>query len=209
MSAPTEVGEGSPNRVASVASFLGATYAWTIGNGTITGGQGTNQITFTAGVAGTPLTLNVTVMIGLCFAGGGFANVTVLPAGSAIQFYTLTPCRLIDTRNAAGPLGGPALLPAPAPDRPFAIAGICGVPADARAVSLNVTVTNVQSLGALLLYRGDGAPSLASSINFRPGITRANNGATRLSIDGTGAFKVQNLSAGTLDFIVDVNGYFR
>ena len=209
MTAPAEVGEGSPNRVASVAQIAGATYAWTISNGTITSGQGTNQITFTAGVAGTLLTLNVAATVGLCPSGGGFANVTVLPPGSAIQFYPLTPCRLLDTRNAAGPLGGPALLPAPAPDRPFAIAGVCGVPADARAVSLNVTVTNVQMFGALLLYRGDGAPFLATSINFRPGITRANNSATRLSLDGFGAFKVQNLSAGTLDFIVDVNGYFR
>ena len=147
MNAPTEVGEGSPNRVASVASILGATYAWTIGNGTITSGQGTNQITFTAGTAGTPLTLSVTAMVGLCPSGGGFANVTVLPPGSAVQFYTLPPCRLIDTRNPAGPLGAPALLPAPAPDRAFAIAGVCGVPADARAVFLTVTVANAQALG--------------------------------------------------------------
>ena len=72
-----------------------------------------------------------------------------------------------------------------------------------------MTVTNVQASGWLLLYRGDGAPSLASSINFRPGVTRANNSATRLALDGSGAFKVQNASAGTLDLIVDVNGYFR
>ncbi len=133
----------------------------------------------------------------------------MLPAGSAILFNAITPCRLIDTRNPTGALGGPALLPAPSPDRTFAITGVCGVPSDARSVSLNVTVTNVQTSGTLLLYRGDGAPSLASTISVRPGVTRANNNLTQLALDGTGTFRVQNASAGTLDLVVDVNGYFR
>src|SRR5512135_2345084 len=208
MSAPSEVGAGSPNRVASVASIPGATYDWSITDGTITGGQGTNQVTFTAGTPGT-LALHVSLTKDFCPYGGAFANVTVLPVGSAVQFYSLAPCRLIDTRNPTGPLGGPALLPAPSPDRPFATAGVCGIPSDAQAVSLNVTVTNVQAGGTLLLYRGDGAPSLASSINFRPGVTRANNGLTQLALDGSGTFRVQNASAGTVDLVVDVNGYFR
>ena len=152
MTAPSEVGAGSPNRVASVASIVGATYAWSITNGTITGGQGTNQVTFTAGTPGT-LVLNVSLTKDFCPFGGAFANVDVLPAGSAILFNAITPCRLIDTRNPTGALGGPALLPAPSPDRTFAITGVCGVPSDARSVSLNVTVTNVQTSGTLLLYR--------------------------------------------------------
>ncbi len=208
MTAPSEVGAGSPNRVASVASIVGATYDWSITNGTITGGQGTNQVTFTAGTPGT-LMLNVSLTKDFCPYGGAFANVDVLPAGSAVLFNAITPCRLIDTRNPTGPRGGPALLPAPSPDRTFAITGVCGVPSDARAVSLNVTVTNVQTGGSLLLYRGDGAPTTASSINFRPGVTRANNSQTQLALDGAGTFNVQNASAGTLDFVVDVNGYFR
>jgi PKD-like domain len=209
MNAPSIVGAGSPNRVASVALIGGAVYAWTITNGTITSGQGTNQITFTAGVAGTTLVLNVSLTLGACPFGGGFANVTVAPIGSAVQFYGLAPCRLIDTRNAPGPLGAPALAPAGSLDRSFTITGVCGIPSDARAVSLNVTVTNVTASGSLLLYRGDGAATLASTINFRPGITRANNTHTQLAIDGSGTFRVQNGSAGTLDFIVDVNGYYR
>lgn len=208
ITAPATAGAGSPNRVASVPNNAGSTYAWTIANGTITAGQGTSQITFTAGAPGT-LTLGVTETNGGCVSVPATADVSVLPAGSAVLFDAIPPCRLIDTRNAAGPLGAPALLPAPSPDRSFAVTGACGIPADAKAVSLNVTVTNVQAMGTLLLYRGDGAPSLASSINFNPGVTRANNGLTQLALDGSGTFKVQNASAGTLDFIVDVNGYFR
>ena len=53
VTAPAFVGQGSPNRVASIAPIGGATYVWGITNGTITGGQGTPQVTFTAGTAGT------------------------------------------------------------------------------------------------------------------------------------------------------------
>jgi hypothetical protein len=209
ITAPTTAGAGSPNRVASVPNNAGSTYAWTILNGTITGGQGTSQITFTAGAPGT-LTLGVVETSGLgCVSAPANANVNVVAAGNSILFNALTPCRLIDTRNPVGPAGGPPLLPAPSPDRQFAVTGVCGIPSDAKAVSLNVSVTNVTAQGSLLLYRADGAPSVASSINFRPGNTRANNSLTQLALDGSGGFKVQNASSGTVDFIVDVNGYFR
>jgi len=209
MNAPSIVGEGSPNRVASVALIGGAVYAWTITNGVITSGQGTSQITFTAGTAGTLLVLNVSLTLGACPYGGAFANVTVAPAGSAVQFYGVTPCRLLDTRNAAGPLGGPPLAAAGSPDRAFAITGVCGIPSDAQAIAVNLVVTSVQAAGTLLLYRGDGSPSTASTISFRPGVTRANNAQTQLAVDGSGTFRVQNSSAGTLDLIVDVNGFYR
>ena len=29
---------------------------------------------------------------------------------SALAFYTVTPCRIADTRNATGPFGGPSLI---------------------------------------------------------------------------------------------------
>ncbi len=209
ITAPATVGAGSPDRTASVPNNMGSTYAWTITNGTITAGQGTSQITFTAGVAGT-LTLGVTETNAAgCASAPGSATVSVLASGSAMLLFPLTPCRLVDTRNAAGPLGAPSLEPSGSPDRSFAITGVCGIPSDAQAVSVNVTVTNVQASGALLLYRGDGSPTTASTISIRPGITRANNSQTQLALDGSGTFRVQNSSAGTLDFIVDVNGYYR
>ena len=65
-------------------------------------------------------------------------------------FYTITPCRLIDTRNASGPLGGPAL--AANTDRSFTITNHCGIPSTADAVSLNVTVTQATASGNVLLY---------------------------------------------------------
>jgi len=53
---------GSAGNVASVADAgVGASYAWSINNGTITGGAGTPSITYTASASGNSMTLNVTV----------------------------------------------------------------------------------------------------------------------------------------------------
>ena len=51
-------------------------------------------------------------------------------ATTGARFYTLTPCRLVDTRGAGGPNGGPALVANT--DRLFRLVG-CGVPSSARS----------------------------------------------------------------------------
>ncbi|MBV9068026.1 MAG: carboxypeptidase regulatory-like domain-containing protein [Acidobacteria bacterium] len=82
ITAPVSVPSGSTGNIASVANAGGgATYAWSISGGTITGGTGTNSITFTAGAAGT-LTLNVTVTTGAGCSDAKSANVTVTPVSS-------------------------------------------------------------------------------------------------------------------------------
>ena len=209
MSADTVVGAGSPNRVASVASIVGAVYAWTITNGTITSGQGTNQITYTAGVAGTTLVLDVSLTVGACPFGGAFANVTVAPTGSAVQFYSVPPCRAVDTRNANGPLGGPALAATGGVDRTFTLTGACAIPATAAAVAVNLAVVNAPFGGTLAIYRGDGALSGTTSISFNAGKARAGNGILQLALDGSGRIKVNNSSTGPVDFILDVSGFFE
>ena len=207
--APSIVGAGSPNRVASIAFFAGASYSWSISNGTITGGLGTSQITFTAGTAGTPLNLQVSVMLDGCPYGGGFAIVTVAPAGEAVQFYTSTPCRLVDTRDANGPLGGPALEASGAPDRSFALTGTCGIPPEATSLSVNVTVVSGPGGGMLSIYQGDGALSGTSTISFAAGQTRANNAVIQLATDGSGTIKVNNTAPAPVHLILDVDGYFE
>jgi hypothetical protein len=48
----------------------------------------------------------------------------------------MTPCRLVDTRAASGPLGGPGLKAGKT--RTFVLTGVCGVPASAKALSVNL-----------------------------------------------------------------------
>ena len=143
---------------------------------------------------------------------GGGANdrgtvYTVTGPWAALALRTLTPCRVLDTRLAPGPLGGPALVPGE--DRSFAVAGACGIPASASSLSVNVTVTGAAAPGYLTLYPGDEVAPLASTTNFAPGQTRANNAVTRLSVDGGSTLRVFNGSAGAVHVVLDVNGWFE
>ena len=92
--------------------------------------------------------------------------------------------------------------------RDFNVAGLCGIPADAVAISANLTVTNVGALGELVMFPADVLQPNTSALSFRAGRTRANNSIVSLS-NGTTTFSVFNSSASSLDFILDVNGYFR
>jgi hypothetical protein len=136
------------------------------------------------------------------------ACLTTLPDAPPVAtlFYTLTPCRAVDTRNPTGPYGGPAL--SASSDRTFALGGRCGIPTTAKAVSLNVTVTQSGASGVLRLYPGGTAAPLASTINYRAGQTRANN--QYASLGSTGGMAVRcDQSSGNVQVIIDVNGYFQ
>jgi hypothetical protein len=133
--------------------------------------------------------------------------VTVGPAGTAVLFYTVPPCRVFDTRKPAGTYGGPSLQPGAT--RTWALASQCGIPPDARAVSANATVVGPTMPGFLTLFPGGATKPLASSINFSAGQTRANNVILPTAPDGTGTIDAFTGSLGTLDFVLDVNGYFR
>ena len=126
------------------------------------------------------------------------------------RFYTLPPCRLIDTRYPATPdgLGGPVLASSPS-QRSFTLTNVCGIPPTATALSVNVTVEQQTAPGFLSLFPGNGNPPPTSSINFAVGQTRANNAMVILATDGTGVLRVLNGAAGTVHFILDVNGYLE
>lgn len=205
ITAPSTVVAGSPNHTASVPSNLGSTYAWSISNGTITNGQGSAQITFTAGSSGT-LTLSVVeTSANGCVSQSGSANVTVGTAGTT-QFHTLTPCRVLDTRNPTGPYGGPAI--AALSSRTFVAAGQCGIPSGAIALSINITVTQGAAGGNVLIYRTGIVSPNVSIIAYRAAQTRANNGI--LALGAGGDFVVESgQPTGTVHVIVDVNGYFQ
>jgi hypothetical protein len=126
------------------------------------------------------------------------------PAGAS--FYTLAPCRAFDTRNAVGPFGGPAL--AAQSERTFTLAGRCGIPASARALSFNLTATGPTAAGNVALFaEGTAAPS-TSILSYAAGATLANNGVVAL---GSGAaLRVRsNQATGTVHLVLDVNGYFE
>ena len=124
----------------------------------------------------------------------------------ATGFFSVAPCRIVDTRNAAGALGGPAL--AANTDRTFAVTGACGIPATAGAISVNLTVTQPSAVGDLRLYPGGTSLPPASSINYAAGQTRANNATVLLGPGGTVSVRCVQAS-GNVHFLLDVNGYYR
>ena len=119
------------------------------------------------------------------------------------DFYTLTPCRVFDTRNDGTPLtsGIPRI---------FQLAGICGIPPTATAASFNVTVVSPTGLGQVVLYPGDTPPPLTSTILFRAGQTRSSNAIIRLGSDATTLGTLAAIAGGgQVHLIFDVNGYFE
>ncbi|HEY3122591.1 MAG TPA: M12 family metallo-peptidase, partial [Thermoanaerobaculia bacterium] len=124
----------------------------------------------------------------------------------ATLFYTVTPCRVVDTRNPTGAYGGPAL--SANSDRTFTLGGQCGIPSTAKAASLNVTVTQASAAGQLRLYPSGTPLPVASAINYRAGQTRANNEASPLGSSGGLAVHCDQAS-GNVQVIIDVNGYFQ
>ena len=113
---------------------------------------------------------------------------------------------MIDTRNPNGPVGGPALQAGA--DRNFTLAGNCGIPQTAIAVSVNVTVTDPTAPGNLTIFAAGNPMPGTSSINYSAGQTRANNAL--VAPNGSGAMTVHcNQSSGTVQFILDVSGYFQ
>lgn len=200
---PTVVAAGTTGWTASVPAHAGSTFAWLITNGTITAGQGTSQITFTAGTAGTPLMLSVTETGSSgCVSAPGTATLTVAPVAAATQFYIVTACRKLDTRSGS-PLAAFTTLTVPLTGTP------CGIPSGATSVSVNLTVTQQTAQGFLTIYPADRTQPLVSNINFKVEASRANNANLLLSSDGTGSVKVYNGSGGTVHVILDVNGYFQ
>ncbi len=135
-------------------------------------------------------------------AGSGvLGRIAALPAQ---QFFTLTPCRALDTR------AGDAPAIAAGATRTFPVAGRCGVPASAVSVSVNLTVVTPGQAGNALAFPGNfpAAPN-TNGLSFRAGFTRANNLVLSLATNGAGSVKIQNTSTVAIQVVLDVNGYFQ
>jgi hypothetical protein len=184
-------------------------YCGYIGGNDVDQGQGiavdTSGNAYVTGVTNsTEATFPVAVGPDLTYNGIGDAFVAKITQGTS--FFTVSPCRVADTRNPIGPYGGPAL--AANANRTFVIATQCGIPSSASAVAFNFTITQPTGLGDLrVVPAGVGLP-LVSVMNWRPGQTRANNAIVSLGPSGDIVAHVDQAS-GTVHFIIDVNGYFQ
>ncbi len=119
------------------------------------------------------------------------------PAGSDGLFVPVTPTRAYDSRNA------PAGIHIGNTTRTVQLAGTA-VPADAGAVSMNLTSDAADGAGFLTAYSADQALPATSSLNYPATTPRANAAIVTLGSGG----RLNTLVNRTTHVIIDVNGYF-
>jgi hypothetical protein len=122
---------------------------------------------------------------------------------SALAFYPITPCRVADTRNAAGPLGGPTIGGGTSRSFPVQTSN-CNLPASALAYSLNVTSIPHEPLHYLTMWPSGQAQPLVSTLNAYKGTVTANAAIVPAGTSGAVSVYVSDTS----DVVLDVNGYF-
>jgi len=122
---------------------------------------------------------------------------------SALAFYPVTPCRLVDTRLATGPLGGPSLVGSATRTFPI-LSSSCSIPATAQAYSLNYTSVPNGALGYLTTWPTGQAQPFVSTLNAPTGTVTANAAIVTAGSNGDVSVFVTNDS----DLVIDINGYF-
>ncbi len=123
----------------------------------------------------------------------------------SLQFYPLTPCRVLDTRNQEGHLGGPYLHGTHERDFPVQWSN-CQIPNNAQAYSLNFTVVPWQgrALQYLSVWAAGGNQPVVSTLNNPTATVVAN--AAIVPAGAGGAIAVY--PSQDTDLIADINGYF-
>jgi hypothetical protein len=119
------------------------------------------------------------------------------------RLTAVVPVRLLDSRVGTGGFSTPW---AGGQTRDLTIAGVSSVPADAKAVVLNVTVTNPTASGHVIVWPSGVTRPNVSNLNFTPGQTVPN--LVMVQVGANGKVSLYN-SAGNTDLIADVVGYFR
>jgi hypothetical protein len=122
---------------------------------------------------------------------------------SSLAFYPMTPCRIADTRNPDGALGGPSMNADET--RSFVIpSGSCNMPATAGAYSLNVTVVPHGTFGYLTSWQTGQPKPFVSTLNAFTGETTANAAIVPAGDEGAVSVYVTHEA----DVVIDINGYF-
>lgn len=172
---------------------------------------GTSTLNFAAGAtvangAIVPLAADGTVCIYNSAAADVLLDVTGwFPVSGG--YRPVGPVRLLDTRPGGTTIDGAAArlgLRAAGSITEIAIAGRGGVPADATAVALNVTIVGAAAVGYATVYACDGTVPSTSTLNFRNRSTTAGGTVTRLSARGS----VCVYTSAAAHVLVDVAGSF-
>ncbi len=132
------------------------------------------------------------------------------PNSQTYQFYPLTPCRVVDTRDSHQPqgLGTPTMGAMETRDLPILTSPCLHGVIDPQAYSFNVTVapnSTHQPLNYLTVWPSDQPKPYVSTLN-NPTATVVANGAIVPAAANNGNIKV--FAFNSTDVVMDINGYF-
>ena len=173
--------------------------------GSVTAVNGADLSTVSIAVGRNPSAVAVNASTNRIYTANEQDNTASIIAGATapLQFVPLTPCRLVDTRSAPGPFGGPAI--AGGTSRSFALPqGGCDVPATAAAYSLNVTVIPDAPLGYLTIWPTGTSQPVVSTLNSPDRRVKANAAIIPAGAEGA----VSLYASDTTDLVLDIDGYF-
>ena len=119
-------------------------------------------------------------------------------------YATVPPVRVLDSRTGLG-LSGPFAANA---SKTLSIAGAHGIPADAVAITANLTVVGQTRAGYLSVTPNPTTNPTTSTLNFPVGDTRANGLTAQLNGSGDLSI-VYKAATGTAHVLLDVTGYYR
>jgi hypothetical protein len=125
------------------------------------------------------------------------------PGFGGLNFHPVTPCRLVDTRNPSGPLGGP-IVPGNTSRGFRLMAGSCGLPSTAQAYSLNVTAVPAGPLASLTTWPSGRLQPLLPTLYDPKGSPLGNAALVPAGTSGAISVFVTDDS----HVVIDTNGYF-
>jgi hypothetical protein len=126
-----------------------------------------------------------------------------LPSAQSV-FVAIAPCRIVDTRNADGPFGGPIFVGNNVRTFDLNNGPCAGLPVDVVAYSLNLTAVQPALPGNLRAFPFGTPTPTVSSVNYVPGQNVANAAIVPAGVNGA----VDIYSSQSSHVIIDVNGYF-
>jgi hypothetical protein len=169
-------------------------------------GTGTGTLNYTVASNGSSATPRVGAVSFTSNTVPAAGSLNVVQSGTGFVFYPVTPCRVFDTRPAAGfpaPFGAPTM--SAGQTRTFPVPqSSCGIPPNAAAYSMNFTVQPSGYLGVLTTWPSGQSKPNTSTLNSYTGTVVAN--AAILPAGANGAIDVY--VSDKTDVIADINGYF-
>jgi len=137
------------------------------------------------------------------------------PAAGGTRYQTVTPCRVVDTRNVGGVL-------APTVTRGFQVGGTrvgfkaqgatnpvgCGVPQRSAAVEASLTAVAPVANGYARVFPAGETPPNATFLAYSTGRNITNTGTIGLSLSGLNDLNLKNFGSLT-QYVLDVLGYFE